>query len=328
VIVRRAFLTGTGALLLAAPRAAEAQQTGKVPRVGILAMGPPASFSTISSIFVGSLRELGYVEGSQVVLEPRFADIGKPEQFDQLAVDLVRSHVDVIVAVLNSAIAAVKRAPSTIPIVMVNSFDPVGQGLVRSLARPEANVTGLAWDANTMVLGKILALASEALPQASRFGVLVDTTAPAPYLAALDEAAKQRNLGLVRVEIRGPDDIDKAFASLTQQHAGAVVMVGGSLLFYNRVRLAKLAKERHLPLIFNYREGVDAGGLMSYGPSLPDLWRRAALYVDKILKGAKAADLAVEQPAKFELIINLKTAKALGLTIPPSLLQRADQVIE
>jgi len=161
---RRAFFSGITAGLLAAPLVIEAQQAGKVPQVGILAMGPPASFSTISSIFAGSLRELGYVEGSQVVLEPRFADIGKPEQFDQLAVDLVRSHVDVIVAVLNSAIAAVKRATSTIPIVMVNSFDPVGQGLVRSLARPEANVTGLAWDANTMVLGKILALASEALP--------------------------------------------------------------------------------------------------------------------------------------------------------------------
>jgi putative ABC transport system substrate-binding protein len=214
---RRIFLGTLAGGFLAAPLAAEAQPTEKVPRVGILAMGPPASFSTISSIFAGSLRQLGYVEGSQVVLEPRFADIGKPEHFDQLAVDLVRSHVDVIVAVLNSAIAAVKRATSTIPIVMVNSFDPVGQGLVRSLARPEANVTGLAWDANTMVLGKILALASEALPQASRFGVLVDTTAPAPCLAALDEAAKQRNLRLVRVEIRGPDDIDKAFASLTQR---------------------------------------------------------------------------------------------------------------
>jgi putative ABC transport system substrate-binding protein len=313
--------------LLAAPLAAEAQQAGRVPRVGILAHAPGWTFR---SVFAAGLRELGYVEGSQVVLEPRFADVEKPEQFDQLAIDLVRSHVDVIVGINNSAIAAAKRATSTIPIVMVISFDPVGQGLVRSLARPGANVTGLAWDANPMVLGKILTLASEALSRASRFGVLVDTTAPGltPYLAALYEAAKRRQLELLPVEIRGPGDIDNAFASLSQKHAGAVVMVGGSLLFFNRARLANLAKERHLPLIFNYREGVDAGGLMSYGPSLPDLWRRAALYVDKILKGAKPDDLPVEQPTTYEFVINLKTAKALGLTIPQSLLQRADQVIE
>jgi ABC-type uncharacterized transport system substrate-binding protein len=305
---------------------AEAQSIGKPPRVGFLVMGRHPS----ATVFAQGLRDLGWVDGQNVVIEYRFAEVGKPEQFPALAAELVSLKVDVIVALLNPEIAAARLATSTIPIVMIIGVDPVGQGFVRSLARPGTNVTGLAWDPTPEVYGKMIELVKEALPTMSRIGTIVDTKFPGlvPYLASLDEAARRLNVGLVRAEVREPGDIDNAFISMTQQHVGAGIVAGGTTLFSNRARLAGLAKQRKLPLVFPYREGVDAGGLLSYGPSLPELWRRSAAYVDRVLKGAKPADLPVEQPTKFELVINLKTAKALGVTIPPSLLLRADQVIE
>jgi putative tryptophan/tyrosine transport system substrate-binding protein len=323
---RRAFITGLGALLAAPPAAVDAQRAGKIASIGYLAMGRHPSYPA----FVSSLRELGYTEGRHVVFEPRLADIGKPEQFDDLATDLVRRHVDVIVALLNPEIAAAKRATSAIPIVMVISVDPVGQGFVRSLASPGGNLTGQAWDPDPAIFGKLVGFVRETLPGVSRIGALVDSKFPAsaPYLAAADHAARNLRIAIVRVEIGSPSEINMAFSAMTKRQVESVVVFGGSTFFTSRATLADVARQYKLPIAFPWREGAAAGGLLSFGPSLPALWRGSATYVDRILKGARPADLPIEQPTTFELVINLTTAKTLGLTIPPALLLRADQVIE
>jgi len=227
----------------------------------------------------------------------------------------------------NPGIAAAKRATESIPIVMGNAVDPVGNGFVASLARPGGNITGLSFDASQDILGKDVATLKEVVPKLSRVGVLRQVESGTSF-AALDVAARQLNVTLEVVDVRSPDDFEGAFATMIGRRAGALIVVGGPLTYMRRQQIADLALKHRLPGIHALKEYAQAGLLISYGPNLPDLWRRAATYVDKILKGAKPADLPVEQPTKFELVINLKAAKALGLTIPPSLLGRADEVIQ
>jgi putative ABC transport system substrate-binding protein len=326
VIDRRAFIGAIAGGLLAAPLVPEAQRARQIPRIGFLAMGQHPSFA----VFTRSLEDLGYVDRRNVSLEPRFAEIGRPDQFDGLAAVLVRGGVDVIVALINPEIAAARRATSTIPIVMVLGADPVGQGFARSLAHPGGNVTGLAWDADPDFNGKSVEMLTELLPAVRRIGGLVDPAFPPTNSTweAADRAAARKKVQLQRVEVRAPAEFEEAFATMKRARAAGVLVFGGSMLFAGRARIADIALKERLPVMFPYREAVEIGGLISYGPSLVDLWRRAAIYVDRILKGAKPSELPIEQPTKFELVVNLKTAKTLGLTIPPSLLQRADQVIE
>ncbi|MBB4373909.1 putative ABC transport system substrate-binding protein [Bradyrhizobium sp. cir1] len=316
---------GWPAVLLSPPLAAEAQQVNKAPQVGFLAMGRHPAFP----VFVQALNGLGWVEGRNVVLEPRFAEPGKAEQFDQLAADLVQQGVDVIVALIQPEIIAARRATTTIPIVMVVGVNPVGQGFASSLARPGGNVTGLAWDADPEFTAKNVEILRELLSAPQHIGGIIDPAFPSTVgWEAAQRGALQLGLDLHGVEVRKPDQMEKAFAELRAVRADAVLVFGGSTLFGSRDKIAQLSMNNRLPVMFLYREGAEAGGLLSYGPSLPDLWRRSAIYVDKILRGARAAELPIEQPTKFELVINLKTAKALGLTIPPLLLTRADEVIE
>jgi len=326
---RRTFLGMMAGSLLAAPLAAEAQPVATVPRIGYLALNPTAN-PHLHEAFRQGLRDLGYVEGRNVVIESRDAE-GKPERLPALAAELVALKVDVLVAQPTVAALAAKQATRTLPIVFPVA-DPVSSGLVTSLARPGGNLTGLSILAPEMV-GKGLELLKQAVPGVSRVAVLWDPGA-FPERTAKDMrkevkvAARALGVRLQFIEARGPDDFDRAFSEMTRARAGALTVLGGSMLFSERKRLVDLAAKNRLPAVYPWREGVDAGGLMAYGPNVADLFRRAATYVDKILKGAKPGDLPIEQPTKFELVINLKTAKALGLTIPRSLLQRADQVIE
>ena len=325
---RRAFL-GTLAML-AAPLAAEAQPAAKVPRIGYLALNPAAN-PHLHEAFRQGLRDLGYVEGRNVVIEYRDAE-GKPERLPALAAELVALKVDVLVAQPTVAALAAKQATRTLPIVFPVAADPVASGLVTSLARPGGNITGLTILAPEMV-AKGLELLKQAVPGVSRVAVLWHPGAFPERMAKdmrkeAEVAARALGVRLQFLETRGPDDFDRAFSEMTRARADALTVLGGSMFVSERRRLVDLAAKNRLPAVYTSRESVDAGGLMAYGPSIPDLFRRAATYVDKILKGAKPADLPVEQPTKFELVINLKTAKALGLTIPPSLLARADQVIE
>jgi len=329
VMERRTFLGMMAGSLLAAPLAAEAQPVAKVPRIGYLALNPTAN-PHLHEAFRQGLRDLGYVEGRNVVIESRDAE-GKPERLPALAAELVALKVDVLVAQPTVAALAAKQATRTLPIVFPVA-DPVSSGLVTSLARPGGNLTGLSILAPEMV-GKGLELLKQAVPGVSRVAVLWDPGAFPERTAKdmrkeVEVAARALGVRLQFIEARGPDDFDRAFSEMTRARAGALTVLGGSMLFSERKRLVDLAAKNRLPAVYPWREGVDAGGLMAYGPNVADLFRRAATYVDKILKGAKPGDLPIEQPTKFELVINLKTAKALGLTIPRSLLQRADQVIE
>jgi putative ABC transport system substrate-binding protein len=280
-------------------------------------------------VFTDGMRDLGYIDGRNIILVPRFAEVGKPEQFDSLAADLVQRRVDIIVALIHPEIAAAKRASTQIPIIMVIGVDPVGNGFARSLARPGGNVTGLSWDADPEFNAKSVEILKELLPNLKRIGGLVDPAFPATTTwDAATRGAIRLGVHLQRADVRAPRELETAFSTLQAAKADAVLVLGGSMLFSIRAEIARLGVKMHLPVMSPYREAVEAGGLISYGPSLPDLWRRSAGYVDRILKGAKPADLPIEQPTKFELVINLKTAKALGLTIPPSLLLRADEVIQ
>jgi len=312
--------------LLVAPLAAEAQPRANVPRIGWLSSGfPPSDADLQRSPFLQGLRELGWVEGQNIAMERRYAE-ENADRLPALAAELVQLRVDVIVTGDPRANNPAKHATSTIPIVMVIGAD----GYVASLARPGGNITGLS-DQYTDLVPKWLELLKEAVPQASRVGVL---TMP-PFWSvqskpweALQQAAKTMRVTLHRVEVREPSAFESAFAGMTQEHVEALIVFPHPLLFRHRTRLVALAAESQLPTIWGpFREFVDAGGLMAYGPSLRGQYRCAAYFVDKILKGTKPADLPVERPIKFELVINLKTAQALDLTIPPTLLFQADEVI-
>ena len=314
----------------AAPFAARAQQAGKVTRIGFLSTNRAAA-PGILEVFLQALRELDYIEGRNLLIEYRDAE-GKLERLPVLAAELVALKVDVIVAATSPGALAAKQATKTLPIVFCVGVDPVADGLVTGLARPGGNVTGLSMLAPELV-GKGLDLLKQAVPGVSRIAILRQPGAVSEHtekdiLREAEVAARTLRLQLQFVEVRGPDDFDRAFSDVTRVRADALTVVGGNMFFSQRRRLAHLAAKNRLPGVYGLREYVDAGGLMSYGANQADLFRRAATYTDKILKGAKPGDLPIEQPTKFELVINLKTAKVLGLVIPRSLLQRADEVIQ
>ena len=323
---RRRFLRISLGGALAAPIVAAAQQPGKIARIGLMG-GSHSDSDPFIEAFKQGLRELGYVEGKNIRIEYRLA-AGKTELLPSLAADLVRLKVDVIVASSQGAVAA-KQATTAIPIVMPIITDPVRLGLVASLARPGGNATGLATQ-NDELPGKWLQLVKETLPNASRVAVLVHPTYDGGVqLKASGVAARALGFRLQTLKLEGPGDFTTAFAEVQKDRAEALIVSSSPLFYLHRRRLVEFAAKQRLPAIYHQSEFVMvSGGLMSYAPDFRDLFRRAATYVDKILKGAKPADLPVEQPTKFELVINLKTAKTLGLTIPPSLLARADQVIE
>ena len=327
MIARRCALAGlAGSIsLLAAPSLA--QQAAKVHRIGYLASG--SASNPFPEVFRKALLELGWVEGQNVVIEFRFAE-SQFERLPGLVAELLRFKPDVIVAAAPAAALAVKNVTTTIPIVMANAGDPVRLGLVASLARPGGNVTGTAFSVELQTITKGLQLLKEAIPKLSSVAVLSNPANPlqADAIANLNNAARFLGVQLLPMEARSADELDTAFATMMKKRAQALLVVLDSLFVSNRARLAALALQHRLPSMYSARESVVAGGMMSYGPSLTDGTRRAALYVDKILKGAKPADLAVEQPTRFELVINLKTAKALGLSIPYSVRLRADEVIE
>ena len=328
-VQRRDFLLTAGALL-AAPLAAEAQQAAKVIRIGILAGNRAASPHTLEA-FLQGLRDLGYVEGRNVVIEFRDAE-GKPERLPTLAAELLALKVDIVFAPSTPAALATKRVTGTVPIVFAGAADPVADGLVTSLARPGGNVTGLS-NLSAEVVGKRLEQLKQAAPGVSRVAVLWHQGGSGgrtekDMLNAAEVAARSLGVQLQAVETRGSADFERAYSEMTRARADALTVLPIALFGFYRRRLIDLAAKNGLPAAYPAREYVDAGGLMSYGADLADLHRRAASYVDKIVKGANPADLPVEQPTKFELVINLKTAKALGLTIPQSLLLRADEVIQ
>jgi putative ABC transport system substrate-binding protein len=328
---RRTFLFGLTLGALSAPLASEAQQAAKVPRIGWLANNLAATPHTHEAFRQG-LRDLGYVEGRNLVIEYRDAE-GKLERLPALAAELVALKVDVIFAGGGTLPAlAAKQATRTLPIVFADAADPVTSGLVTSLARPGGNVTGL-FSLFAELVSKRLELLKQAVPGVSRVAVLwqpggLPERTEKDMLKGAEVAARALGVRVQFVEARGPAEFDGAFSEMTRARAGALTVLGTPMFITGRRRLVDLAAKNRLPTVFSGRDWVDAGGLMAYGPNVPDLFRRAATYVDKILKGAKPGDLPVEQPTKFELVINLKTAKALGLTIPQALLIRADEVIQ
>ena len=301
---------------------------GEDPRIGVLHPGAQATSSHFAAAFDQGLREHGYREGQNITLERRFAE-AKADRISEIAAELVRLKVDVIVTSTDPGIAAVKQQTQAIPIVMANSTDPVGTGFVGSLARPGGNVTGLS-SLSPELSGKRVELLKEAVPGLFRVAIVWNPDVRGGVLEykETESAARSLRLQLQSVEVNRADDFDRAFGALTTGRAEGLTVVSSSLAFRNRGQIASLAQKNRLPSIFGLREFADAGGLIAYGPNYADGWRRAASYVDKILKGARPGELPVEQPTKFELVINLKTAKALGLTIPPSLLRRADHVIQ
>jgi putative ABC transport system substrate-binding protein len=329
---RRRFLQTVSVSLLAAPLAAEAQQTArKVYRVGVLSNAPPTTpeVSRNWSAFRQRLGELGWIEGKNIVIEYRWAE-GRIERFPALAADLVNFKPDLIVAVANQGALAAKQATSTIPIVMAYVFDPVGAGLVGSLARPGGNVTGVTFNVGPEIIGKHLELLKDAVPKVSRVAVLFIPGSPISVMFLRETQIVAQALAIKPqvVEVRRSAELDSAFAVAARERADALLVLPYPLTYVDARRIVDLAAKNRLPAVYPFREAVEAGGFMAYGTSAPDMFRRTAGYVDKILKGAKPGDLPIEQPTKFELVINLKTAKALGLTIPPSVLARADQIIE
>jgi ABC-type uncharacterized transport system substrate-binding protein len=328
---RRTFLAGTGAVLLAAPLAAEAQPAGKkLPTLGILgiAAGAPEGPVLLAKFFQG-LQDLGWVEGRNLFVERRIAE-ASDERLVQAAAELVRLNVDVIVAVSGPAtLTAAREATKTIPIVMIaSSRDPISTGLIQSYARPGGNVTGLV-TAPEELTGKQLELLKAVVPRLSRAGVLHDATVgPFRLEQATVETSRALGIEILPFEVRGPADFDGAIAAAVRAGVGGLIASGSPTFVRYRQQIAELLMKHRLPGISVWRSFAEAGLLMAYGPSLSDQFRRAAAYVDKILRGAKPGDLPVERPTKFELVINLKTAKAIGLTLPPSLLQRADEVIQ
>jgi putative ABC transport system substrate-binding protein len=326
---RRTFIGGVAGCLLAAPLAVDAQQREKTARIGLLLGGSPTppALERVEA-FKHRLNEFGYLEGKNLAIEYRWAE-GKPERFPGFAAELVHLRVDVIVAATTPAAQAAKDATATLPIVMVVIADPVGSGLVPSLARPGGNITGLSFLAAD--LGpKQLQLLKEVVPEVSRVAVLWLPTNPghAFILRELEAAASTLRVTLQRVAVGGPDGFEGAFAAMSKERVGGVIVLPEPLFSRERDRLADLAARHRLPTVYGVVDHVAAGGLMAYAVDDRDNWYRAAAYVDKILKGTKPGDLSVEQPTKFKLVINLKTAKTLGITIPQSVLLRADEVIQ
>jgi ABC-type uncharacterized transport system substrate-binding protein len=314
--------------LFTAPLAAEAQAPAKVPRIGFLTSLSPTESAISLESFRQGLRELGYVDGKTIAIEFRFAE-HRPERLPALAADLVRLKVDVIVTGGPPAPEAAKQATSTIPIVFAVTGDPVAEGLVARLARPGGNITGLATIAADLV-AKQLELLKEVAPRISRVAVLQNpsNSGHPPQLRQAEGAAQVLGVQLHMVQAGSPAEIEAAFGAMRSHRVGGVLVLRDPLFYAQRTKIAALAAKSRLPAVYGNREEAEAGGLMTYGASIQVTFRRAATYVDKILKGAKPGDLPVEQPTKFELVINLKTARALGLTIPSSLLGRADEVIQ
>jgi len=324
---RRTFLCGLTLGTLSAPLAAEAQQAGKVPRIGFLYYGSPGPSPELDAFRQG-LRELGCIEGQNIAIEVRFAS-GRVERLPELAAELVRLKLDVIVTPGTPASVAAKQATSTIPIVFAGVADAVGAGLVANFARPGGNITGLT-GISAELGGKRLELLKEVAPKASRVAVLYNPADRSNVLVLkeLQESAPALRLTLQPLAVRGPGEFEGAFVAMSRKRAHALFGAAGILTTEHRKAIVDLAAKRRIPAMWGERQFVEAGGLMSYAVNFSDQVRRAATYVDKILKGAKPGDLPVEQPTKFELVINLKTAKALGFTIPQSLLLRADEVIQ
>jgi putative tryptophan/tyrosine transport system substrate-binding protein len=325
---RRQFVTLLGGAAVTWPLAARAQQPAKVPKIGYLGFGPASAYATrVEALRVG-LRDLGWVEGRNIVIEFRWAE--GVDQLPALAAELVRMNVDVIFASSSTLVEPARQATQTIPIVFSNHADPVGIGHVASLARPGGNVTGLSMLLTDLAV-KELEILTEAVPQAKRIGVLWNPTTPShvPAVRAVEDAGEKLRVNLVLVPVRAAEDFDTAFATMVREGVGDFLVVPSPLFTSYRAALADLALKHRLPGMFGHRDLiVDVGALMSYGADIDDLNRRASVYIDKILRGAKPSDLPVEQASKYQLVINLKTAKALGLEVPPTLLARADEVIE
>ena len=321
---RRDFITLLGGTAAAWPLVTHAQQPAKLPTIGCLASGTPEIQGRWWAAFVEQLRVLGWIEGRNVAIEHRWAE-GRSERFTEIAAEFVRLNVEIIITDGSTAIAAAKRATPIIPIVFAAAGDPVATGLVVSLARPGGNVTGMSLMSSELG-AKRLELLREVLPQLSRVAVLWNLENP--YSVLTQSAGLTMGIEVRSLEVRGPDDFDTAFEAARGLHPDALITVEDPLTLVHRAPIAEFAAREQLPSIHGTREFVAAGGLISYGASLLDQFRRAASYVDKILRGAKPADLPIQQPTKFEMVINLKTAKALGLTVPPLLLARADEVIE
>ena len=324
MIHRREFITLLGGT--AWSFSAQGQQTLKAARIGYLAFRSPLS---ADDAFFQGLRDFGWIEGQNILVERRFA-VGDVERLKDSAAELVRLKVDVIVAAASAATQAAKDATASIPIVFANAGDPVGQGFVQSLPHPGGNVTGVAFDASPDITAKQAGLLIELIPKASRLAVLWNPSSAFlhSYWSAIETAAPALHVSLQSLEVQDPNEFERAFDAMTREHADGLLVLSDTFATFHRARLAELAAKHGLPTIYGHNQYTEAGGLMSYGPSLSDTYGRAARFVDKILKGTKPVDLPVEQPTKFELIINLKTARTLGLEIPPTLLARVDKVIE
>jgi len=308
---------------------ADAESAQKVRRIGYLSAPTRESVANGVDAFLHKLRDLGWVEGRNLEIEYRWAD-GNVDRLPTLAADLVQRNVELIVAPAGSAVLAAKHATTRIPIVMIFPTAPVEMKLVASLGHPGGNITGTTFTPGPGIFGKQLQLLKEMVPGISRVAFLGNPSDPEWTLVVreVEEAARSLGIRLQLLEARGPDDFDKAFAAMAREHAGALLVPGGSTFLVHRARLAELALKARLPTMYSFRESVESGGLMAYAVNMADFVGRSAIYVDKILKGARPADLPVEQPTQFELIVNIQTAKALGITVPPSLLQRAATVIE
>ena len=328
MIGRRAFVVAAGTGLVAIRLAASAQQLNDVRRIGFLTPSVRTADRHLITAFMAGLQELGWIEGKNLRLEYRSAE-GDPAKLPELAAELVRNKVELIVAVSTPGAQAAKRATNTVPIVFGMVSDPVASGIVVSLSHPTGNATG--WS-NTLsdISGKLLEISRQVVPGTTRFAVLWNpqNSGKAVEFKEMQAAATSLGVTLQSVEIRAPEDLNQAFLAITTGHSGALVTFIDAVTFSHRQRIVEFALQNRLPGIFQAREFVDSGGLLSYSPNMEYQWRRAAIYVDKILKGAKPGDLPVEQPTKFELVINLKTAKALGISVPQSLLLRADELIQ
>jgi ABC-type uncharacterized transport system substrate-binding protein len=325
---RRAFVAGLGAMV-SAPLGAEAQQAKRMPAVGMLLIATREQTGHFVNAFEDGMRALGYVDGRNIVYAHRFAD-GNRDRVAELAAEMVKLKLDVIVTGSAQQTVVAQKATREVPIVMAMTSQPVGLGLVASLARPGGNVTGLSGDVSPEIAGKRIEILKEAAPHLRRIGALRDPAFPwsEEYRQAEEAAAKKFGISFERIDVQSAADFQRAFEAVVARRIDGLTIYSAALFFGNRAALTALVAKSGRPAVYGVREFVEAGGFLSYGVDLTELCRRAATYVDKILRGAKPGDLPVEQPTKFELVINLKTAKSLGLTIPPSLLLRADQVIE